>query len=376
MKNQKGFTLIELLAVIVILGILMLIAVPSLTKYIDSSKKDTYIKTINSMVDVVRYGIINDDNNYSMQNKNKRVFILTDVELEKGSNKSPYGSFDSSYSYVLVTKTTDGYKYEVQAKDDGGYCIELMNIDELDETKIKKCNDSSMEEYPKSYKVGDQITYAGSNWYVIKDSNKDEDYVTLLKDYPLTVEEVEENAIDSSGINHLNQHTPDVTPGKAYVAGGYGGVQYYSSSTCGVNENRSVMSTNCKTDYQSSEIKYIVDNWTNNNINSNDLKALPLHSADTLSYTSRLITYDELSALGCTQSNCGDKSKSWLYDGEHTVQEYSYWTMTPIEDKSNLVYVLNKAYNSNILSSGPYSGHNLHETYLVRPVINLLKTSI
>lgn len=33
-KNNKGFTLIELLAVIVILGLLMAIAIPSVTRYI------------------------------------------------------------------------------------------------------------------------------------------------------------------------------------------------------------------------------------------------------------------------------------------------------------------------------------------------------
>lgn len=34
MKEKKGFTLIELLAVIVILGVIMMIAIPSVTGYI------------------------------------------------------------------------------------------------------------------------------------------------------------------------------------------------------------------------------------------------------------------------------------------------------------------------------------------------------
>ena len=36
--NKKGFTLIELLAVIIILGVLMIIAIPSVTQYISNSR--------------------------------------------------------------------------------------------------------------------------------------------------------------------------------------------------------------------------------------------------------------------------------------------------------------------------------------------------
>ncbi|MBQ3435891.1 MAG: type II secretion system protein [Bacilli bacterium] len=43
MRNEKGFTLIELLAVIVILGILMFVAIPMVTRYINNSRRDTFV---------------------------------------------------------------------------------------------------------------------------------------------------------------------------------------------------------------------------------------------------------------------------------------------------------------------------------------------
>lgn len=44
-KNRKGFTLIELLAVIVILAIILLIAVPQVTKIINKATADSFISS-------------------------------------------------------------------------------------------------------------------------------------------------------------------------------------------------------------------------------------------------------------------------------------------------------------------------------------------
>ena len=49
-KKKMGFTLIELLAVIVILGLLLAIAIPSVTRYITQSRKKTVVSSIDGYI--------------------------------------------------------------------------------------------------------------------------------------------------------------------------------------------------------------------------------------------------------------------------------------------------------------------------------------
>ena len=59
--NRAGFTLIELLAVITIMGILMMVAVPSVSRTIENSRRDTFADNALTYVNTVRNAVLADE---------------------------------------------------------------------------------------------------------------------------------------------------------------------------------------------------------------------------------------------------------------------------------------------------------------------------
>ena len=136
-RNRKGFTLIELLAVIIILGVLLVIAVPSVTRYIENSRKSSYLQVAEGYVDGVKAMITS--RKLSVRRKDTTYYIPIEfIETEKGGD-SPYGNWVEAY--VVVVYANSEYDYYWTSVDDTGHKIELKNIEELTVDDI--INDSS-----------------------------------------------------------------------------------------------------------------------------------------------------------------------------------------------------------------------------------------
>lgn len=157
--NKKGFTLIELLAVIIILGVLLLIAVPSVSKYIQDSRMKTYKNNLAGFASAVANEVnaMEYDSDYNFASDEILIVPFSAIELEKGSNeKSPFAQYDQLYSFVVVTRKYDdgkpvGYNYYVQALDMNGYGATLNTTEDVE---IEAVAANSLVKLPDS---GDEV---------------------------------------------------------------------------------------------------------------------------------------------------------------------------------------------------------------------------
>lgn len=137
--NNKGFTLIELLAVIVILALIVTIAIPGVTKYLQTARKGVYytnvLTAVSAVKDDVNYNAITSDKVYSLEEIN----ALLDTKL----GQSPFGADYMTTSFIKVSFDLAGNPtYEVCILDyqGNGYYdtnTKSVNINDINEDSIK-----------------------------------------------------------------------------------------------------------------------------------------------------------------------------------------------------------------------------------------------
>lgn len=156
--NTFAFTLVELLAVIVVLGIIMLIAVPSFNNYTNNARKKAFFTSVSNIVNKIKPENLLEENDFCMYNYSK------DTE-----NKNP----EINSMYVLVHKENNNLIYSVFAKNKE----DTIDIDIYDFNTLNMNN-------------RDEWVYSGN------DSNK----IGSYSQYALKLLQV-----DNSGDNNLNE---------------------------------------------------------------------------------------------------------------------------------------------------------------------------
>ena len=139
LRENKGFTLVELLAVIVVLAIVMSLAVVAITSVLDNARRATFVSEAKSFLEGAR-NVVNSDDLISVLDKTKAThfvsctdasksttnILISDIPLQQGGKKSPYGNAYDAASYVKVDAAMDGnvckYTYSIYLSD-GVYAI-------------------------------------------------------------------------------------------------------------------------------------------------------------------------------------------------------------------------------------------------------------
>ncbi len=152
--NSKGFTLIELLAVITIMGILMMVAIPAVSRTIENSRRDTFGDVAQSYLNAVRNAVLADElicktasdttgstnvaatpdatYYFSINTATSNTYLQQTTDLMESGGKSSWGNADV-VGYVMWKRTTStrgsgenettntNTEYYVQLRDKAGH---------------------------------------------------------------------------------------------------------------------------------------------------------------------------------------------------------------------------------------------------------------
>lgn len=115
-RNPKGLTLFELLAVVVILGIIAAIAVPTFSKIIENTKKDAHISNAIFIAEAAKMHM-------NTKTSDPESFLDNPITLQKLISeghihpvKDPSvnsATYDQDKTTVKITNTSNGYHYIV-----------------------------------------------------------------------------------------------------------------------------------------------------------------------------------------------------------------------------------------------------------------------
>ena len=148
MKNKKGFTLVELLAVIVILGLVAVIAVPASMTVSDGIKKNMLCEKVDLLLsDAKRFGNDHLGTLRKAGERNCYIPITVQTLIDKGIIKKEQdsGGITNPYDGSSMTNRTIGIYY----KNKRAYAFYIESDNTLKQILDTQCDNSEVEGRPR-----------------------------------------------------------------------------------------------------------------------------------------------------------------------------------------------------------------------------------
>ena len=168
MKKKNGFTLVELLAVIVVLALIMIIAIPSVLKVMNNARRQSFALYIEKVVTAVQTQYVYDAATGDIPGAGVYIYdIQEDLDL------TSTGSYEG---YVLVDATNVDTPEYVIYMHDNNYMISTYNITR---SKMPTADSDAIEDY-KNGSEGYLNNY-GNSYKVCEKYTEGRDDVTSCK---------------------------------------------------------------------------------------------------------------------------------------------------------------------------------------------------
>ena len=133
LKNKKGFTLIELLAVIVIMAILLMIAIPSVNAILFDSRSKLYAQDALNFVQAAKQLVT--DGTFVIDDFDTTYYIHINNLSDEDILASPFADWSDAYVAVVLNEDGSNQYYWVSA-DKAGWRIDLTEDKEVDKKDV------------------------------------------------------------------------------------------------------------------------------------------------------------------------------------------------------------------------------------------------